>query len=117
MTKKVSEVRACDGCPMQRLFPDNTFVAPLVREGSTRLVWAEAPGEQEALEGEPLVGGSGTVFRGVRSKDARTGASRRYGGLISQAGIKDEELSYVNTIQCRPPNNIYPTDSKAKGYI
>lgn len=115
--KTVSETRGCDGCPLQKLFPKNTFVAPLIRVGTKRLVMAEAPGEQESFEGEPLVGGSGSLFRGGRTRDPRTNEERRYGGIISQAGLRDEQLSYINTIQCRPPDNVYPLDSKARSYI
>ena len=77
----------------------------------------EAPGEQEALEGEPLVGGSGSILRGTRIKDARTGEVRRYGGLLAQAGEDQGRVSFINTLQCRPPNNVYPTDSAARNYI
>ena len=117
MPKKVSEIPVCEGCPMRRLFPLNNFVPPLLRPGSTRLMMAEAPGEQESVEGEPLVGGSGSILRGTRIKDARTGELRRYGGLLSQAGVRETEVSYCNTIQCRPPDNVYPTDAGARSYI
>ena len=117
LLKQVKDVPACEGCPFRRLFPENNFVKPLIRSSSTRLMVAEAPGETEALEGEPLVGGSGSILRGTRIKDARTGEIRRYGGLLAQAGVREETVSYVNTIQCRPPNNVYPTDAKARSYI
>ena len=60
MKKTVSETSGCEGCPMRRLFPDNTFVAPKFPTGKdlNRLVIAEAPGETESEMGEPLVGGS-----------------------------------------------------------
>ena len=77
----------------------------------------EAPGEQEQQEGEPFVGGSGRILRGLRVLDPRTGLYKRYGGLIGEAGLRDAEISYINTIQCRPLNNVYPTDPKAKIYI
>lgn len=108
---KVKDVSACDGCPMRRLFPDNTFVAPVIKEGG-RLVIAEAPGEQEAILGEPLVGSSGAWLRG-RPNDR----GEMSGGLLGRAGIRDSEVSRINCIQCRPPNNLFPTDPDARTYI
>lgn len=98
---------------MQRLYPSNSFVEPRLVPGN-RIAIGEAPGQEESLEGEPFVGGSGRILRGTKVRDPRTGAERRYGGLYGEAGIKDSEISYINTIQCRPPDNVYPTDSKAK---
>lgn len=97
---KVSEVKGCSGCPMAQKFPDNNFV-PLKPGKGLRLVVAEAPGEQEAIELEPLVGGSG----------------RRFDALCRAAGVRRDDLTLVNTIQCRPPNNLYPTDAAARSYI
>lgn len=85
---------------MRAKFPDNTFVSP--KEGwGNRLVVAEAPGEEESIKGEPLVGGSGRFFDVMASK----------------AGVKRAELTIINTIQCRPPDNVYPTDAAARKYI
>jgi uracil-DNA glycosylase family 4 len=96
---KVKDCRACDGCPLQRLFPENNLVPPQLGP-SLRLVVAEAPGEQESIEGKPLVGGSGKIFD----------------NLLRKAGINRAMLSVINTVNCRPPNNIYPTDSAARKY-
>lgn len=89
---------------MRRLFPSNTFVAPKMPVASkdlVRLVVAEAPGEEESLVGEPLVGGSGRVFN----------------KLLESAGIDREGLTIANCIQCRPPGNVFPTDPDARSYI
>jgi len=80
-------------------FPDNPFVPPLMGP-SKRLVLAEAPGQEESEQGEPLVGGSGKVFN----------------SLLRKAGIQRESLTIVNTINCRPPDNVYPTDGAARVY-
>jgi uracil-DNA glycosylase family 4 len=85
---------------MRNLFPQNTFVSPQYGS-SSRLVIAEAPGQQEAVEGQPLCGGSGEW----------------YNAMLGKAGIKRDSLTIINTIQCRPPDNIYPTDSEARKYI
>lgn len=66
-----------------------------------RLVIAEAPGEEESIIGEPLVGGSG----------------RWFDSMCRSAGIKRETLSLANCINCRPLNNVFPTDPEAKKYI
>ena len=97
---KVSEVEGCRGCSMRRLFPDNTFVAP-ARGAGLELAIAEAPGQEEARLGEPLVGGAGKVFNAITKK----------------AGIERSDLTIANVIQCRPYNNIFPTDALAQCYI
>lgn len=37
--------------------------------------------------------------------------------LYGKAGLREAENSVINVIQCRPPNNIFPTDALARGYI
>lgn len=97
---------------MQSLSPENTFVQPLIVEG-TRLAIAEAPGEMEAIQGTPLVGPSGNWLFGRRDD-----ATCNYiGGLYRRAGVDGTKVSRVNCINCRPPNNIFPTDPDAKSYI
>lgn len=89
---------------MQRLFPNNTFVAPSYPNGNkdlVRLVIAEAPGAEEAACGRPLVGGSGRIFD----------------KLLARVGIQREGLTVANCIQCKPPDNIFPTDHAARKYI
>ena len=89
---------------MAALFPDNTFVAPKLPHPDrdlVRLVIAEAPGKEEQEKGEPLVGGSGRIFD----------------SLLRSARINRAGLTIINTIQCRPPDNVYPTSSDAKSYI
>ena len=111
---KVSDVKACEGCPMLKVDTwveennqklhwiggDQNFVPPLLGS-SKRLVVAEAPGFMEAEQGEPLVGSSGKVFD----------------NLLRKAGIKRDGLNIINCINCRPPDNIFPTDAAARRYI
>lgn len=97
---------------MHDLYPQNTFVAPAINDGS-RLAIGEAPGEVEQLLGEPLVGPSGAWLRG--RYDDEKGEWR--GGLYSKAGVRDAQVSRANTLQCRPPDNVYPTDPDARSYI
>ena len=97
---KVKECPKCDGCPMRKLFPENNLVPPKSGRGN-RLAVAEAPGAEEAALGEPLVGPSGRVMN----------------MLWGKAGVSRDSLTIINTINCRPPNNVYPTDKDARGYI
>jgi uracil-DNA glycosylase family 4 len=66
-----------------------------------RLVIAEAPGEKESCEGRPLVGLAGQVFD----------------SLLESAGIPRDGLTIINCLNCRPPDNVFPTDRKARTYI
>jgi uracil-DNA glycosylase family 4 len=89
---------------MQRLFPENPFVAPKMpdpKKDLLRILVAEAPGETESEQGEPLVGGSGRLAR----------------KLYAKAGIDFDGLTLANCIQCRPPKNIFPTDPAGRSYI
>lgn len=89
---------------MRRLFPTNAFVPPKLPDPSkdlVRLVIAEAPGAEEAIAGEPLVGGSGKVFN----------------RLLQKAGIDRDGLTISNCISCQPLHNLFPTDAAARGYI
>lgn len=98
--KKVCEVDGCKGCPLRNLFPDNTFVEPRLGTG-LRLAIGEAPGAQEAEQGQPFVGGSGKWLKVIYNK----------------AGVRDTDISVINTIQCRPLDNNFPTDPTARRYI
>jgi uracil-DNA glycosylase family 4 len=84
---------------MREKFPQNPFVPPKLGP-SLRVVVAEAPGSEESVKGEPLVGSSGRIF------DA----------LCRKAGIQRDQLTIINTINCRPPDNVYPTDAAARTY-
>lgn len=111
MPKQVCEVEACAGCPLREKFPHNNFVPPRVGDG-LRLAVGEAPGAEEAQAGEPFVGASGSWLRGRPGEDGR-----RSGGLYAKAGVRDHELTFINTIQCRPPDNVYPDAPEARSYI
>src|SRR4051812_17353816 len=85
---------------MRRLYPDNQFV-PSKKGISNRIMIAEAPGVEETLAGEPLVGGAG----------------RWLNAMLPKAGINRETTTLANVICCRPPDNVFPTDPDAKSYI
>lgn len=54
---------------------------------------AEAPGQNEDLQGRPLIGRAGTLLR----------------QMLHAINIKDEEVYLGNILKCRPPNNRKPT--------
>lgn len=104
----VKDIRACDCCPVQRLFPDTVFVPPLIVKESTRLACAECPGQTEVEQGIPLVGASGSWLRGRELEPGR-----RNGGLYRAAGVDQSTVSLCNVINCgiaAAHKNIYPTD-------
>ncbi len=96
---KVRDCPKCEGCPLRQKFPDNNLCPPRMGP-SLRIVVAEAPGEEESIKLEPLVGGSGRIAQSMYRK----------------AGVNWDELTLINTINCRPPDNVFPTDNKARSY-
>jgi uracil-DNA glycosylase family 4 len=89
---------------MRRLFPNENFVSlqrPNPARDLNRLVIAEAPGKEESEAGRPLVGRAGKEFD----------------SLLVLAGILRDGLTIINCLNCRPRNNVFPTDSKARDYI
>lgn len=84
----------CKNCPINHV--TTGYVPPLLVDGSTELWVGEAAGEEEVKIGKPFVGGAGSWLD----------------SLCRSARIDRSRVSIVNTIGCRPPDNIYPTDSK-----
>ena len=111
---KVKDNPTCSGCPMLKVSCDyvkggakihhegseQTFV-PAQIGPSLRLAIARDPGEQENIEGKPLVGGAGKFFD----------------SLLRKAGIDRAQLTVLNCRQCRPPNNIDPLSPAARFFI
>jgi uracil-DNA glycosylase family 4 len=85
---------------MRQKFPNESFV-PYKKGSGLRLAILEAPGENESIQLEPAVGGAGRVMD----------------MLYRKAGISRDLLTISNTICCRPPGNVYPTDGMARSYI
>lgn len=104
---KVSQCAKCSGCPLAKKFPDNTFVAPVQGSG-LRLAIGEFPYE----DSHPCSGGASNWLRGTLMSDGR-----RVGGMYAKAGIKDEEITFANVVQCRPLNGEFPTDPDARGWV
>jgi uracil-DNA glycosylase family 4 len=85
---------------MRQRFPNAKFVPPQIGS-SLRLGVGEAPGQTEEEEGIPFCGSAGAWLDSMYRK----------------AGVRKDEVTLINTIQCRPPQNLYPTDAAARSYI
>ena len=111
---KVKDCPSCQGCPMLKV--DTTYVkdgikihhlgaeqelVPPKLGSSTRLIVSDAPRETDAQLHEPLVSSSGRIFD----------------SLCRKAGIARDGLNIINTINCRPPNDSFPTDGDSRSYI
>jgi len=95
----VDSQEKCIGCPLAAKFPKAGFVPVKWGEGD-RLVVGEAAGADEEQQGKPFVGKSGQVLQ----------------GLYRKAGVDWDALTVINTLSCRPPNNVYPTSAEARSY-
>jgi hypothetical protein len=56
-------------------------------------VVAEAPGQEEVVQGTPLVGKAGRLLQ----------------ALAKLAGVNWDRILRCNVLRCRPPANVYPT--------
>jgi DNA polymerase I-like protein with 3'-5' exonuclease and polymerase domains/uracil-DNA glycosylase len=83
----------CKNCPINHV---TEGYVPLCRGTGNDLFVGEAAGEEEIKLGKPFVGGAGTWLN----------------SMLRAARISRESLNIINTIGCRPPDNIYPTDQK-----
>jgi uracil-DNA glycosylase family 4 len=93
----VSTVAGCLLCPMAEKFPQSLFVPPQIGDTDV-LVVGNFPREQEVLEGIPST-------------------SKWLESLLRKAGLRKDEVTIVNTVQCEPPKNVYPSDLGAAFYI
>lgn len=83
---------ACKKCPINN-WTTNKFVPPKVRPTEEAIV-GEAPGEVEEALGEPFIGPAGKWLDSI----------------LKAAKRRRDEFTILNTMCCRPPSNIYPTD-------
>lgn len=93
----VSTVAGCLGCPMADKFPQSPFV-PQQNGDSNVLVVGNFPGEDEVLMGVPST-------------------SKWLENLLRKAGLRKDDVTIINTIQCRPLNNVYPSGPASAFYI
>lgn len=78
----------CSVCPL-RAVRDGLPVPPELNPGTSILVIAEAPGEDEVRLGRPLIGKSG-------EEEARA---------LGQLGLERRDVSWSHALLCRPPGN------------
>jgi uracil-DNA glycosylase family 4 len=88
------------GIKIHHIHAETNFVPPIMGP-SLRIVIAEAAGETEEQKMAPLVGAAGKFFD----------------SLLRKAGIQRDQLTLINCMNCRPPNNKFPTDGDARFYI
>lgn len=83
----------CDACPIGHL---TEGYVPLQR-GTGRELWVgEAASEEDAKKGKPFVGGAGSWLN----------------SMLRSARIARSTLNIINTIGCRPPQNVFPGSEK-----
>ncbi len=86
----VQEIRSCKRCPLHACRRN-----PVPGEGNLRaevMLIGEAPGEKEDEQGRPFVGAAGNLLT----------------KLLSELGVRREDVYITNVLKCRPPNNRDP---------
>jgi len=89
----------CSQCPINHVTsqePGEGYVPALIPADATELWVGEAAGDNEAQRGLPFIGGAGAWLD----------------SLCRAGKIDRTKVGIVNTIGCRPPGNIYPSDIK-----
>lgn len=90
-----SKIAGCTKCAELTEYRNaNAYkTVPGIGNANARLVViGEAPGENEAKQGEPFVGKAGGLLTNI----------------LKAAGFAREDIFITNTIKCRPPNNRDP---------
>ena len=88
------EVKTCQKCNLSKS-RINTVFGQIVK-GSNLLLIGEAPGFHEDLLKEPFVGKSGDILN----------------KKLNEFGFKRSEVSILNMVKCRPPENRDPRDNE-----
>ena len=87
----VTRVRGCVACP-DLVASRHRVVAGQRPTGASVLLVGEAPGAHEDETGVPFVGKSGQLLD----------------ELLTEAGLRREQVAVVNVLKCRPPANRKP---------
>ncbi len=85
------QVKSCQKCDLHKTRTQTVFGSGF--ENSDIMIIAEAPGQDEDLQGEPLVGKSGKYLN----------------ELLNFLDIERKNIYIANTVKCRPPSNRNPT--------
>ena len=89
-----AEVRQCSKCPLGR---SRTNAVPGDGPEDARIMFVgEAPGGEEDRQGLPFVGPAGRLLN----------------ELLTQAGLRREDVFITNIVKCRPPQNRDPMPSE-----
>ncbi len=89
-----SEVCVCAKCPLSR---SRMNAVPGDGPEDSRIIFVgEAPGREEDRQGLPFVGPAGRLLN----------------DLLTQAGLRREDVFITNIIKCRPPQNRDPMPSE-----
>ncbi len=91
-----AEVRRCVNCPLHLT---KTVAVPGEGPPHARVfVIGEGPGKSEDRQGRPFVGKAGKQLE----------------SLLSEAGLRRDEVYITNIVKCRPPDNRRPTGFEAE---
>lgn len=82
----------CDGCAFRNV--GRGFCPDYAPENPKLVMWLEAPGQEEILWNEPLMGKAGQMW---------------LNNLVRPLGYEKHDVLIVNTLRCNPPGNHYPT--------
>ncbi len=99
LDKIAEEVRACKKCALHR-----SRIRSVPGEGPADaeiVLVGEAPGREEDEQGRPFVGRAGRLLN----------------QLLSEAGLKREDLFITNVVKSRPPGNRRPTKNEVKACL
>ncbi len=88
------KIRSCTKCPLHET--RTNAVPGEGPENAKIMLVGEAPGRFEDMQGRPFVGAAGKLLTEI----------------LSEVGIKREEVYITNIVKCRPPNNRDPTDEE-----
>lgn len=87
----------CSRCP--ELASSRTRVVPGQGNPRSGVVFiGEAPGEQEDKQGKPFVGPAGKLLE----------------RMLSEIGLRREDVYITNTVKCRPPGNRTPKPDEVR---
>ena len=85
-----AEIRACTRCALSR--SRSIAVPGEGRDDADIMFVGEAPGQQEDRQGRPFVGPAGQFLN----------------ELLTDAGLRREQVFITNIVKCRPPGNREP---------
>jgi len=85
-----NETHACVACPLHKTRTHVVF--GVGNKQAEILLIGEAPGANEDLQGEPVVGRGGMLLN----------------AMLKSIGLKREDVYIANILKCRPPNNRDP---------